>query len=41
MHQADILDEVRERIEPRRHGVAVFNSLRLLQTGACLRRHDQ
>ena len=32
MHQADILDEVRARIRLRRDGIAVFNSLSLLQT---------
>ena len=32
MHQADILDEVRERIKSRRAGVAVFNSLSPHQT---------
>jgi len=32
MHQADILDEVRERIMSRRAGVAVFNSLSPHQT---------
>jgi ureidoacrylate peracid hydrolase len=32
MHQAAILDEVRERIERRRGGVAVFNSLSPHQT---------
>ena len=32
MHQAYILDEVRARIRLRRDGIAVFNSLSLLQT---------
>jgi ureidoacrylate peracid hydrolase len=32
MHQADILDEVRERVTRNRGGVAVFNSLSPRQT---------